>query len=271
MTEEFDRATSQLSRLLSIMAKLRDPKDGCPWDVQQTFETIAPYTIEEAYEVANAITRGNMGDLCDELGDLMFQAVFHARMAQEQGSFEFADVLSSINDKMVRRHPHVFADAKERNADEQTASWEDQKAAERSAKGVDGLLSDVPVNLPGLTRAVKLQKRAARVGFDWTDAKQVLAKVAEEAGELTDAVNTKDKDQIEDEFGDLLFVLSNLSRHLKVDPEAAIRRANAKFTTRFSHIEKTVRDQGSSLDETSVDEMEALWNEAKAAERKPPV
>ena len=267
MPKTYLDAQQETARLLEIMAQLRNPDGGCPWDLEQDFSTIAPYTIEEAYEVADAIQRDDLMSLKDELGDLMFQVVFHAQMAEEKGSFEYADVLKSISEKMVRRHPHVFADANERTAEEQTISWEAQKAQERAAKGETGLLDDVPVGLPGLTRAVKLQKRAARVGFDWTDAKDVLSKIAEETNELVEASDSGDEDAIEDEFGDLLFVIANLSRHLNVDPESALRRANAKFTRRFAHIEQTILAAGKSLEDASLEDMEALWTQAKNLER----
>ncbi|MEM9169502.1 MAG: nucleoside triphosphate pyrophosphohydrolase [Pseudomonadota bacterium] len=264
MPAPYAPAQAEIARLLTIMARLRDPEGGCPWDVEQSFETIAPYTIEEAYEVADAIERGDRSDLRDELGDLLFQTVFHAQMADEEGAFDFADVARAIADKMERRHPHVFGDAHARDADEQTASWESQKAAERAAKGATSLLDDVAHGLPALMRAIKLQKRAARVGFDWTAAPDILAKLTEEAGELVEARETGDPDKIEDEFGDLLFVMANLARHLDVDPEVALRRANAKFTRRFQHIEKSLAARGRSVDDASLDEMEAAWVEAKA-------
>jgi len=268
LTENHASVCEEITRLLDIMARLRNPNGGCPWDLEQTFSTIAPYTIEEAYEVADAIENNDKTSLKDELGDLLFQTVFHAQMAQEEGSFNFSDVVKSISDKMVRRHPHVFGDAEERSADEQTISWERQKAEERTAKGANSLLDDVPVALPGLTRAVKLQKRAAQVGFDWTDAKDVLSKIVEESQELTEASARKSSDEIEDEFGDLLFVIANLSRHLKVDPEAALRRTNEKFTRRFAHIEKSLDCAGRSLKDASLEEMEALWTAAKLLERR---
>lgn len=242
------------------MARLRSPNGGCPWDLEQNFRSIAPYTVEEAYEVADAIEREDMTALKDELGDLLFQAVFHAQMAKEEGLFDFADVAQGIADKMIRRHPHVFGDADLRDADQQTLAWEDQKAEERKAKGHNSILADVPIGLPGLTRAVKLQKRAARVGFDWTNAKDVLAKITEETAELIDASESTNPDEIEDEFGDLLFALANLSRHLKIDPEAALRRTNEKFTSRFQYIEGKL---GETIAEASLDDMEALWQEAK--------
>lgn len=254
-----------MSDLLDLMAALRTPGTGCPWDLEQDFRTIAPYTVEEAYEVADAIERGDLAALKDELGDLLFQTVFHARMAEEAGAFAFDDVARAITEKMRRRHPHVFAAAEVRTADEQTAAWEEQKAAERAAKGATSLLDDVPFGLPGLTRAVKLQKRAARVGFDWTNPRDVLDKIGEETEELVAVIDKGDRDAIEDEFGDLLFVMANLSRHLDIDPEAALRRANEKFRRRFRHIEEAL---GARLGEASLDEMEALWGEAKGLEAK---
>ena len=257
-----------VDRLLAIMAKLRTPGDGCPWDVEQTYKTIAPYTVEEAYEVADAIERHDLPALKEELGDLLFQVVFHARMAEEEGAFNFEDVASAVSDKMIRRHPHVFGDENMRSADEQTKAWEEQKADERAAKGEQSLLADVPLGLPGMTRAVKLQKRAARVGFDWTQIEDVLAKLDEEVRELAEAAQSKDEDAIEDEFGDLLFVIANVARHLKVDPEAATRRANEKFSRRFRYIESSMKQAGRDINEASLDEMEALWVEAKKLERK---
>ena len=261
MNVEKERPARAILALIDVMARLRAPEGGCPWDIEQTFRTIAPYTIEEAYEVADAIERDDMPALKDELGDLLFQAVFHARMAEEDGLFDFADVAEAISEKMVRRHPHVFGDADMRDANEQTTAWEEQKAEERAAKGHGSLLDDVPVGLPGLSRAVKLQKRAARVGFDWREAKDVLSKIVEETAELTEAMDSKDADKMEDEFGDLLFVLANLSRHLNIDPEAALRRTNEKFVRRFSYIEEKLGDR---LSEASLEEMESLWTEAKA-------
>lgn len=263
-----DNPDSGIETLLQIMAKLRSPDGGCPWDLEQNFRTIAPYTIEEAYEVADAIERGDLAALKEELGDLLFQAVFHARMAEERGAFDFGDVVAAIVDKMVRRHPHVFADATARTAGEQTRAWEAQKAHERAAKGAGSLLDDVPVGLPGMSRAVKLQKRAARVGFDWTNVEDVLAKLEEEVGELAHAVGTKDADAIEDEFGDLLFVIANVARHLSVDPEAAVRRTNEKFIRRFHHIERRLRETGRDIAAASLEEMEALWVEAKTGEKR---
>lgn len=267
MTDAPSSEAGKIDALLTVMARLRAPEGGCPWDLEQDFRTIAPYTIEEAYEVADAIERGDMPGLKDELGDLLFQVVFHAQMAREDGLFDFGDVAEAISSKMIRRHPHVFAEAGARNAEEQTRAWEDHKAEERKQKGADGLLADVPPGLPGMTRAVKLQKRAARVGFDWPDAGAVIDKVAEEAAELRAAAQTSDRAHMEEEFGDLLFVIANLARHLDIDPETALRGANEKFIRRFRHIEKTFADRGASLGEASLDEMEDIWNEAKALEK----
>jgi len=258
---------AKISGLLKVMSHLRNPDSGCPWDLEQNFRSIAPYTIEEAYEVADAIERGDMAGLKDELGDLLFQTVFHAEMASEAGLFNFYDVVSAITDKMTRRHPHVFGGDKMRNADEQTLAWEEQKAKERTNKGDTSILADTPIGLPGLSRAVKLQKRAARVGFDWTNIRDVLDKITEEAAELTQAIEQKDQNCIEDEFGDLLFVMANLSRHLKVDPEACLRHANEKFTRRFEYIETTLKKVGRNIQEAELDEMEALWCEAKSLEK----
>ena len=257
-------AARQIDRLLDIMARLRTPGSGCPWDLEQTFRTIAPYTVEEAYEVADAIERGDLPALKEELGDLLFQVVFHARMAEEDGAFDFAAVADALSDKMTRRHPHVFGARDERDAAAQTVAWEHQKAEERKARGLTSLLDDVPPGLPGMTRAVKLQKRAARIGFDWKRASDVLEKIVEETGELARAAETGARDAIEDEFGDLLFVIANLSRHLDVDPEAALRRANEKFSRRFRHIERRLDGRT----DAPLEEMEAWWNEAKNFERK---
>ncbi|GGD03539.1 nucleoside triphosphate pyrophosphohydrolase [Aquisalinus flavus] len=262
-----------ITALLRIMRDLRNPEGGCPWDLEQDYRSIAKYTIEEAYEVVDAIERDDLGDLQDELGDLLLQVVFHSQMAFEDGKFTFADVIQSICDKMVRRHPHVFVQdgselAEGRDADGVLQAWEDIKAAERAEKGQDKtrILDDVPVGLPALVRAVKLQKRAARVGFDWPEAGQVLDKLSEEIGELTEARSHKGADAIEDEFGDILFTLANLSRHLKVDPEKALRRANAKFTQRFSAVEDSVDASGRGFDQHSLDELEGYWQRAKASD-----
>lgn len=263
MTENNNSPGAAIKALLDVMKRLRDPETGCPWDVEQNFRSIAPYTIEEAYEVADAIEREDFPALKDELGDLLFQAVFHSQMADEAGLFNFTDVAQGITEKMTLRHPHVFGDADVRSAEEQTREWESQKAQEREAKGMQSLLDDVPPGLPGLTRAVKLQKRAARVGFDWKNAQDVLDKIKEECDELAEAVNSKDADAIEDEFGDLLFVIANLSRHLSVDPEAALRRANEKFITRFQFIEKNYDHSAAAMKRASLEELEALWQKAK--------
>ncbi len=253
--------------LLDLMKALRAPLTGCPWDLEQSFSTIAPYTIEEAYEIADAIQREDMSDLKLELGDLLFQVVFHSQMADEAGHFNFSDVADGIVEKMRRRHPHVFGDAVARTYEDQTAEWETYKAAERSARGATGILDDVPVGLPGLARAIKLQKRAASVGFDWPDPRSVIEKIAEEAAELAQVVKADDRSEIEDEFGDLLFALANLARHLKIDPDHALRCTNQKFIRRFGYIETRLREQGRSLLDASLAEMESLWSEAKTVER----
>ncbi|MEO1549831.1 MAG: nucleoside triphosphate pyrophosphohydrolase [Pseudomonadota bacterium] len=256
-----------LPRLLEIMARLRAP-DGCAWDREQTYDTIAPYTIEEAYEVADAIARRDMDDLADELGDLLLQVVYHTQMASEDGVFDFHDVADAVSEKMVRRHPHVFgASAGETSAAQQAQDWETIKAAERAGKARQGVLSDVALGLPALLRAVKLQKRAARVGFDWPQTDQVLDKLQEEARELVEARDTLSADAIEDELGDLLFVMANLARHLGVDPEAALRRTNDKFTRRFGAVEDALAAQGRTPQDASLDDMDALWDAAKAQER----
>ena len=255
-----------IDRLLTIMAALRDPQSGCPWDVEQTFATIAPYTIEEAYEVADAIERGAMHELKEELGDLLLQVVFHARMAEESGIFAFDDVAAAISDKLIRRHPHVFGDASHRTADEQTVAWETIKAAERGAREKHGVLDDVPAGLPGLTRAVKLTKRAARVGFDWPDAPTVIDKLHEELGELQAEIGG-DPERIREEMGDLLFVVANLARKLDVEPEDALRSANAKFARRFKYVEDRLQALGRTPGESTLEEMDAFWNEVRAADK----
>jgi len=262
----------QLDTLLKIMAALRNPEGGCPWDLEQTFRSIAPYTLEEAYEVVDAIERGNLDDLKEELGDLLLQVVFHARMAEEQNAFQFRDVVEGISAKMIRRHPHVFSDHGGGGTDtpaKVAASWEEIKQAEKAAKEATpkGLLEDVPVVLPSLTQAVKLQKRAAKVGFDWSSAKPVLDKFEEEMAELREATEAQDADHMEEEFGDLLFVLANYARHLKIDPDAALRRANQKFRNRFGAMEMMVATP-KSLADMSLEELEALWVRAKTLEKK---
>lgn len=259
-----------IDRLLAIMARLRDPKDGCPWDLEQTFATIAPYTVEEAYEVADAIERNDLGHLKDELGDLLLQVVFHSRMAEEQGAFAFDDVARSINDKMIRRHPHVFGDETYASLAHQKQGWEQLKAAEREEKADGqpaGLLADVPVGLPGLTRAVKLSKRAATVGFVWPTVQDVVHKLHEEVGEMLDEVEAGDLDKVREELGDVLFVVANLARTLDIDPEDAIRYTNAKFVRRFQYVEARLAERGKTPDQSDLAEMDSLWDEAKAAER----
>ncbi len=256
-------AESELRRLLDIMAALRDPQRGCPWDKQQDFASIAPYTIEEAYEVADAIARRDLASLPDELGDLLFQVVYHARMAEEAGLFGFAEVARSIADKMVRRHPHVFADAAIRDAAMQTAAWEEQKKAERTVRDETGTLAGVPAGLPALSRAAKLTARAARVGFDWPDAEAVLAKLDEEAAELRAELPAAERDRLADEVGDLLFVLANLARKLDLDPEACLRQANLKFSKRFNKMEESAVFAGKTLSEMSLEDMEAEWQKIK--------
>jgi MazG family protein len=251
------------------MARLRDPDGGCAWDLEQTFATIAPYTVEEAYEVADAIERGDLDDLRDELGDLLLQVVFHSRMAEEVGAFAFDDVARAICDKMIRRHPHVFGEASQRSAGEQITAWEAIKADERAgkAKGPTSLLDDVPMGLPALTRAVKLTRRAARVGFTWTETKDVLAKLHEEVAELEVEVEAGDVTRLRDELGDVLFVCANIGRMLDIDPEDALRATNAKFVRRFTHIERALAADGRTPDQSDLVEMDALWDAAKAAER----
>ena len=257
-----------IDRLTAIMARLRDPEAGCPWDVQQTFATIAPYTVEEAYEVADAIERGDLGDLKDELGDLLLQVVFHARIAEEMGAFTFEDVAAAICDKMIRRHPHVFADAAFADVAEQSAAWETIKAVERAQKRRGtGVLDEVPPGLPALTRAVKLTKRAGRVGFDWPNAEAVLEKLHEETGELEVEIAAGDQAKTREEFGDLLFVMANLARKLDIDPEDALRSANAKFIHRFNHIEQSLASDGRRPEQSTLEEMEALWLDAKRIEK----
>lgn len=258
---------TQIKPLLDIMARLRDPNGGCPWDVEQNFATIAPYTIEEAYEVAEAITRGNMNELRDELGDLLLQVVFHAQMAAEAGSFTFDDVVKSISDKMVRRHPHVFGDADIKTAEAQTENWEVIKAAERAGKKRERVLDDVPTALPALMRAQKLQARAARVGFDWPEVSGVIAKIREELMEVEQAMIAEDKAAVADELGDLLFAVTNLARFTGHDAETSLRGTNEKFTRRFAYVEDGLKAQGKAIGDATLNEMGALWDEAKAKER----
>lgn len=254
-----------ITRLIAIMSRLRDPQTGCPWDIVQDFASIAPYTVEEAHEVADAIERRAWDELEGELGDLLLQVVYHARMGEEAGLFDFASVAGAIADKMVARHPHVFGSAaRDRTAEEQTADWERIKAAER---GPARVLDGVALGLPALTRAVKLQKRAARVGFDWPSTDEVVAKIAEEAAELVEARDRLGAAAMAEEFGDLLFVMANLARHLQIDPEAALRSANAKFTRRFARIEDWLAEAGRTPAASDLAEMDALWNRAKAEDK----
>ena len=263
--------SKDISRLIEIMAALRDPDTGCPWDQQQTFATIAPYTIEEAYEVADAIARDDLPDLKDELGDLLLQVVYHARMAEEQGAFAFGDVVEAVTTKMIRRHPHVFGSEAERAAGVTSGFWERAKAAEKAGTERRGVLDDVPVTLPALTRAIKLQNKAAKVGFDWPSLAPVFDKLNEEIAELqaeiAEGKDGPDRAAIEEEFGDLLFVVANVARHLKLDPEAALRGANDKFARRFRYIEAQLAAQGRTPAQSDLAEMDALWDAAKAAER----
>ncbi|KQS56274.1 nucleoside triphosphate hydrolase [Brevundimonas sp. Leaf363] len=257
-----------IDRLNGIMRRLRDPDGGCPWDVAQTFATIAPYTIEEAYEVADAIERGDMTELKSELGDLLFQVVFHARMAEEQSLFAFDDVADAMSDKLERRHPHVFGDEAAKSDEwSQKARWEDIKAEERKAKAQGGVLDDVPVGLPALARAAKLTKRAARVGFDWPSTDEVFEKLDEEVAELRVEIAAGDLDKAREEMGDLLFVVANLARKLGVEPEDALRGANAKFVRRFGFIETELAKDGRTPDQSDLAEMDGLWDAAKAAEK----
>jgi nucleoside triphosphate diphosphatase len=265
-----------ISRLLDIMAQLRTPGSGCPWDLEQDFSTIAPYTIEEAYEVADAIARGDLDDLRDELGDLLLQVVFHARMAEERDAFSFGDVVEAITAKMIRRHPHVFADSEGRlTRSDVKGAWDRIKAeekAERAAGRPQGdashksLLSSIKIGQPALSRAMELQRRASSVGFDWNDPRAVLNKIREEAHEIEAALDRGDADELAEETGDLLFALVNLARHIGADPEMALRGTNAKFERRFGYIERALAAQERSLESASLEEMDALWNEAKREE-----
>jgi ATP diphosphatase len=275
-----------INRLVEIMEALRQPETGCAWDLQQTFETIVPYTIEEAYEIADAVARGDMRDFRDELGDLLLQVVFQARIAEERGLFDFGGVVEAITQKMIRRHPHVFGQARDLSPEQLKALWAAIKAEEKSAKNgslreasddygedagasLGGLLADIPVSLPGLTRAAKLQARAASVGFDWNDAKSVLKKIREETEEIEAAIDAGESPAVEEEIGDLLFAVANLARHVQADAEASIRRANAKFERRFRFIEESLARSGSTPGAAALEELEELWNRAKQCETKP--
>ena len=260
-----DTFDDSLERLRQIMRRLRDPVSGCPWDIVQSFDTIAPYTVEEAHEVADVIARKAWAELPGELGDLLLQVVFHSQMADEAGLFTLDDVIRTISDKMLARHPHVFgSESRDKSVEQQSVDWERLKAAER---GPARVLDGVALGLPALSRAVKLQRRAARVGFDWPSTDQVLAKMAEEMAELVEARATLTEAEVTEEFGDLLFVMANLARHMQVDPEGALRAANAKFTRRFQRIEDWLAEAGKTPDQSDLAEMDALWNRAKSEDK----
>jgi ATP diphosphatase len=272
--------SKNIKDLIAIMAALRTPGTGCPWDLEQSFETIAPYTIEEAYEVVDAIERGDISDLRDELGDLLLQVVFHARLAEEQGSFQFDDVVHAITTKLIRRHPHVFGHLKELKPDAVKALWAEiksqekaEKLAEKRAAGIgadpaaSSILADIPHNLPALIRAEKLQSKASKVGFDWHSAHLVLDKIREETNEIEEALAKNDAKNIEEEIGDLLFVVANLARHLSVNPEDALRKANLKFIRRFNYIEENIKALDNDIKSASLEEMERFWNEARQADK----
>src|SRR5215204_5560147 len=267
------QASRDVTRLIEIMAALRTRGTGCPWDLEQNFASIASYTLEEAYEVADAIARGDLADLREELGDLLLQVVYHARMAQEQGAFDFGDVVQSITEKMLRRHPHVFGDERGLTADCVEKVWDRLKAEEKARKsdageGSASALAGVPVALPALTRALKLQQKAGKVGFDWNDPLAVLAKIREETDEIAEAIAAGDRTEVEGEVGDLLFAVTNLARHLNVDPESALRATNHKFERRFAFIEQALARRGKTPKDSSLEEMDALWNAAKLKERR---
>ncbi|MDK4727407.1 nucleoside triphosphate pyrophosphohydrolase [Rhizobium phaseoli] len=271
--------SKDISRLIEIMAALRHPETGCPWDIEQNFQTIKPYTIEEAYEVSDAIERGDMDDLCDELGDLLLQVVFHARMAEEAGEFSFGDVVNAITTKMIRRHPHVFARSEADTPDAVKIQWDEIKQAEkreraerRARRGITedfkgGLLGSVQRSFPALTEALKLQERAAKVGFDWSAPEPILDKIEEEIGELRVALRDGDREKVSDELGDLIFAVVNIGRHVKADPEQALRGTNTKFRRRFNHIENVLEAEGETLEAASLERMEEIWQAAKAIER----
>ncbi|MCH9747534.1 MAG: nucleoside triphosphate pyrophosphohydrolase [Alphaproteobacteria bacterium] len=264
-----DDQSAGIERLLEIMRRLRDPDTGCPWDIKQTFKTIASYTIEEAYEVADAVERSDWNDLEGELGDLLLQSVYHATIGEEAGYFTFQTIITNISNKMIARHPHVFgSESREKSVEQQIDDWENIKAEERSTKKHIGVLDGIASNLPALTRALKLQKRAARVGFDWPNTDHVLAKISEESAELIEARETLNKDNMIDEMGDLLFVIANLSRHLNIDPEEALRRTNAKFVRRFNSIEYALSQMGKKPEDSTLEEMDDLWNDAKMVEKE---
>ncbi|PDT00254.1 nucleoside triphosphate pyrophosphohydrolase [Rhizobium chutanense] len=271
--------SKDISRLIEIMAALRHPETGCPWDIEQNFETIKPYTIEEAYEVSDAIERGDMDDLCDELGDLLLQVVFHARMAEEAGEFSFGDVVNAITTKMIRRHPHVFARSAADTPGAVKIQWDEIKQAEkreraerRARRGIaedfkGGFLGSVQRSFPALTEALKLQERAAKVGFDWSAPEPILDKIEEEIGELRVALREGDRAKVSDELGDLIFAVVNIGRHVKADPEQAVRGTNTKFRRRFSYIETVLEADGETLEDATLERMEEIWQAAKAIER----
>jgi ATP diphosphatase len=270
------KPSRETAELIAIMAALRTPGSGCPWDLEQTFETIAPYTIEEAYEVADAIARGDLEDLKDELGDLLLQVVFHARIAQEQGAFAFPDVVRAISDKLIRRHPHVFGNKGRMNTGQVNVQWDEIKAQEKAARakagrtpapGRDGALAGISAGIPSLARALKLQRKAGKVGFDWNDPKAVLAKIREETDEISSELDAGETEKVAGEVGDLLFAVVNLARHLGVDPDSALRATNLKFERRFAAIEDRLARVGKSPSEATLAEMDALWNDAKATEK----
>ena len=264
-----DDQSAGIERLLEIMRRLRDPDTGCPWDIKQTFKTIASYTIEEAYEVADAVERSDWNDLEGELGDLLLQSVYHATIGEEAGYFTFQTIITNISNKMIARHPHVFgSESREKSVEQQIDDWENIKAEERSTNKHIGVLDGIASNLPALSRALKLQKRAARVGFDWPNTDHVLAKISEESAELIEARETLNKDNMIDEMGDLLFVIANLSRHLNIDPEEALRRTNAKFVRRFNSIEYALSQMGKKPEDSTLEEMDDLWNDAKMVEKE---
>ena len=258
---------TEIDRLLDLMAQLRNPSSGCPWDLAQTFESIVPHTLEEAYEVADAIARGDMVELKDELGDLLFQIVFYAQMARETGDFEFADVVDAIVEKMLRRHPHVFGNVRYADTKELSSAWEEIKTRERGEDPSVSILDGVALALPALNRALKLQRRAARIGFDWSSLGPVIAKVDEELKEIRQELHADvAPERVAEEVGDLLFACTNLARHLDVDPEAALRAANKKFETRFRRIEAWLKASGKTLEQASLEEMDTLWERAKGEE-----
>ena len=265
--EHINNSEDGITRLLEIMRQLRDPATGCPWDIQQDFKSIAPYTIEEAYEVSDAIEREEWNELKGELGDLLFQTLFHAQIAEEKALFSFNDIANTMADKMVKRHPHVFGDeSREKSVEQQTLDWESAKASERQSNDRTGALDDVAIALPSLVRAIKLQKRAARVGFDWPCAKNIICKISEETEELLAEMNANTNGRVEEELGDLLFSVANFARHLKIDPERALRHANSKFESRFKRMENMIENLGMNIEHATLEELDELWNMVKKDE-----